>query len=64
MPIRELQCPDCQNVGRFRVNAKNQIISSCANCGWKPGAKHSIQNRYVVMETVKDDGTKIRRLVK
>ena len=61
MPIKEAQCPSCHNIGQFRTNDKGQIISSCSTCGWKPG--QSVTMRYVVKETVREDGTKVRKMV-
>ena len=63
MPIKEVHCPQCHNLGRFRTNEKGQIISSCSTCGWKPSHGMKVTNRYVVEETEKEDGTKIRKLV-
>ena len=63
LPIKEVKCPVCHNIGRFRTNDKGQIISSCSSCGWKPGSGHKITNRYVVKEVEKEDGTKVRKMV-
>ena len=59
MPIRELQCPGCKRNVRFRMNDKDHIVSSCSYCGWKPGGRHSVANRYVMMDDTKVKDTKL-----
>lgn len=39
MDVKEVKCPACQNIQKFRVNDKGQIRSSCVYCGWRPGYK-------------------------